>query len=325
MFFADTGRRVVSPSTAAASGSWAVSQAAAVFWPGLMSTTYHPAFASQVRALITPLSADSDVATALTIERMRSIVDRDKRHISIESLARQLCDGLTPEQSVAAIHRWVRTNVRFVQDRDIASALPGVDADAAEVLIPPVHLLRMPQPMGDCDDFSMLVAALCAAASIPCSFATVGADQESPERFSHVYVVAHLPGGDIPLDASHGVRAGWEAPNLYNKFKEWGLGSMRGLGFTFTDSTSDTSGGVDWTSIINAGIKAGTGIAQTVLQKPTYQTGPGGTTVYTGGAGSILPGTTLPGTTAPIIPGVSNSMLLLGGLALVAVILVSKK
>ena len=54
----------------------------------------------------------------------------------------------------------------------------------------------MPAPAGDCDDFSMLTAALLEASGIPWEFVTVAADRDSPGRFSHVYVRALVEEAD---------------------------------------------------------------------------------------------------------------------------------
>lgn len=282
----------------------------------------HPAFGVPVHARVELLSENSDIATARTIERMRAIVDEDRRHSSIIRLARELCGGRPGVECVEAVHRWVRDRVVFVQDSELAAPLGFVEPGLAEVLVRPVHLLRMPQPMGDCDDFSMLAAAILRAAGIDVSFATVGADKDSPDRYSHVYVVAHLPEGDVPVDASHGRYAGWEAPNLYGKFREWGLSGMQGLGLVSTGATPD------WLSAL---ITGGFDFGKTLLAPPSYQSGPGGTTIRTAGQSTFPSASTLPGPAsggafgADVVPGVSNSMLLLGGLALLAVILVAKK
>src|SRR5258707_12680979 len=71
------------------------------------------------------------------------------------------------------------------------------------------------------------------AHDIPCSYATVGADREMPDQFTHVYLVAYQNDGPyggmrVPLDLSHGPQLGWEVPNRYGKFQEWPVN--RGMG-----------------------------------------------------------------------------------------------
>ena len=82
--------------------------------------------------------------------------------------------------------------------------------------------------IGDCDDFSMALAALLATQGISTKFCTVAADERAPDQFSHVYCVAYLDGERSPLDASHGKRLGWglgwEVPNRWGKREEWSTG-----------------------------------------------------------------------------------------------------
>jgi len=87
-------------------------------------------------------------------------------------------------------------------------------------------LLGMSSPAGDCDDFSMLTGAMLLAAGIPSvEVFTVAADGIDPNRWSHVYLVAHLgAGGSEPLvmDCSHGQWFGWEAPAILQPAKVGG-------------------------------------------------------------------------------------------------------
>ena len=75
--------------------------------------------------------------------------------------------------------------------------------------------------IGDCDDFSMYLAALLTANGIACSFITVAADGHAPDQYSHVYVVAYPDGERVACDASHGKYPGWEVPNAFGKIREW--------------------------------------------------------------------------------------------------------
>lgn len=115
-----------------------------------------------------------------------------------------------------------RNKLRFVQDSSVVN-----NADVVEVFIRPVDVSLMSRSLGcvtgDCDDFSMYVAALLLAQQIPCCFATVAVDPEQPDAYSHVYVVAYPQGQRIAVDASHGKFCGWEAPNYFGRLREWDL------------------------------------------------------------------------------------------------------
>lgn len=294
----------------------------------------HPAFGVDLQIRQLELSENSDRATAQTIDRMSALANEDSRDLQIVGIARMLGGGkLPPAQFAKNVHGWVRDHVRFVQDREIAFMLPrAVDAfRVSEVLIRPRELVRMADPMGDCDDFSMLTASLLTAGGVDASFATVAANPGAPKDYSHVYNVANLQGGDMAIDSSHGDYAGWEAPNLFGKLREWslsGMGGMIGMGGL---ACACNGGSDDGLGLVGAGavpwwqqlITSGTQIAQTVLQKPVYQSGPTGTTIYGGGGQS--PTVTNPGSqviSPQLVPGLDNTTLVLGGLGVLALVLV---
>ena len=85
------------------------------------------------------------------------------------------------------------------------------ETDQVDFLIAPSVLIRMKRPAGDCDDFSMMMAALLMANGIPCEFVTVACDRNDRRRWSHVYVRAILSDGrHVPLDPAVGDYPGWE-------------------------------------------------------------------------------------------------------------------
>lgn len=177
-------------------------------------------FSRPVELVQSQLPNDADAATAATIARMRVISSADAG--LFVPLARSLGAGGDVGRFVSAVHGWVREHVSFVQDSQLAGVLGlAIPPDEAEILVQPSELLGMSHPAGDCDDFSMLVAAILAAGGVSCSFATVAANSAAPDKYSHVYVVAHTPNGDVPIDASHGRRAGWAVPNRFGKLRYW--------------------------------------------------------------------------------------------------------
>lgn len=123
-------------------------------------------------------------------------------------------------EKVAAIYQWIQSNVRFVQDNEALQELFGLNESQADLIIAPARLLTMPKPSGDCDCFSTLLASMLLAAdeNIGVYFVTTASDATQPKHFSHVYVMAELPCGEIvPLDASHGSYPGWETNEIYRK------------------------------------------------------------------------------------------------------------
>jgi hypothetical protein len=218
----------------------------------------HPQFSQPVRATIDLVeSEDDELATAQTIRLMCQYAREDSRSPIVRTAAAaaaRLAQGNSPGNIAAAVWAWIRQRVRFQLDSE--TAIPVTDTpEAAELLIRPVDLLTMPQPAGDCDDQSMLCAALLRALGIDSSFKTVAAEAGSPDLYSHVYVIAHTPEGDLALDCSHGPFAGWEVEPA-GKTRVWRIEDMHGLGT------------IDWGKIIEIGTKAGADIATARYGQP---------------------------------------------------------
>ena len=168
------------------------------------------------------------------IGQMRHMAAEDARDPEIQRLAGVLRAGLDPadpeqaRQIAARVFWHVKGLLRFQQDEVTAAPLrdllPGAGDGTAPIIesfVRPAELVRMAQSgllnRGDCDDFSMLLAALLEAAGVPASFVTLAADGRDPRVYSHVYVEA----AGMALDASHGPYPGWEAPNRYGMRRVW--------------------------------------------------------------------------------------------------------
>ncbi len=132
--------------------------------------------------------------------------------------------GVAPKDYVGemvAIHNWVRDRCRYT--RDVAGQ---------ETLCYPEEI-AFNTMAGDCDDMSMLDAALLGAIGIATRFVTMGT---TPLKFDHVYLQARPKDSWISLDPIMKKPAGWEAPPGITKvrkvFPENTPGEMRmsGLG-----------------------------------------------------------------------------------------------
>jgi hypothetical protein len=185
--------------------------ALAILPPRPSPLTHHPAFSGPVQYLIEdrPAGADDEENTAQTIARMAQYAREDSRNQIVRRAADAATRRTRTRDLASAVHAWIRSHVSFVEDAQLAQGLTDAPDDA-EVLIRPIDLLTMPNPVGDCDDFAMLAASMLRALGIEASFKTVEADPQSPGLYSHVYTVAHLPDGPLPLDCSHGPYPGWE-------------------------------------------------------------------------------------------------------------------
>jgi hypothetical protein len=157
---------------------------------------------------------DSSVSTADTIHQMKALAIDASRSPFISTLVNSLLINLPSHPSQTDIARdiywWIKSHVTFVEDEQVLGSILGYEDVAQELLIPPVVLISMPSPSGDCDDFSMLAASCLLCAQIRCAFVTIAVDPETPERFSHVYVCALLDDKWMGFDTSHGQYLGWE-------------------------------------------------------------------------------------------------------------------
>ena len=172
-----------------------------------------------------PLS--TDISTAQTILRMshlaRSQAFSAPINEAVNAATASLPDGASDRAIAEAIFWWVKANVKFEEDEQVMFEHLGVPADELdkELLISPVALLQMPQPTGDCDDFSMLMAAMLLNMRMKVWFVTIACDEEIPGKFSHVFVATvDEYGRKIYLDASHGPFPGWRRKQVYRE-KEW--------------------------------------------------------------------------------------------------------
>lgn len=125
-------------------------------------------------------------------------------------------------QFLLQIFNWVKKTVKFSED-EVTLELNGLEIDpyGTELLIRPDLLLQMPEPRGDCDDFSTLIASilLTSRSFDDIYFVTIAADPARPEDFTHVYLAVRNPttGKLVYMDASHGQMLGWEYPGAFKK------------------------------------------------------------------------------------------------------------
>lgn len=124
-------------------------------------------------------------------ERIRSLALAIVRHAKIA--------GKDYPAEVATIHRWVQSAIRYTRD-----------PVGQETVQTPEHTALVTRA-GDCDDFSVLEAALLGALGHPTRFITIG---YTPQAFSHVYLEVNVRGRWIALDPIMADKPmGWEAPS----------------------------------------------------------------------------------------------------------------
>jgi transglutaminase-like putative cysteine protease len=171
---------------------------------------------------------NTDTSTVDTIHQMIALAKASANTPVVNSVVNSCIQSLPKTYSnrdlARAIWWWVKRKVTFVTDEEILARHLGYEKDPfQELLIPPVTLLSMPTPMGDCDDFSLLVASLLTCAHIPCWYVAIAVDEDEPSRFSHVFVVCYLSDEDqrMTMDCSHGTVPGWETKRYVYRRMEW--------------------------------------------------------------------------------------------------------
>lgn len=167
----------------------------------------HPQF-GDVAVNLTELEDDPDAQVATTIALMRQYAIDDAHHPAIRAWLWALESG-SELATVAQIWRSIRECCTFQLDPTTSAPLSWHPDPIVEVLIRPRHMVQWRR--GDCDDFSMLAAALLLTAGIRCAYCTIAADPSAPHLFSHVYVIAYPGGKEVAVDASHGPHCGWQA------------------------------------------------------------------------------------------------------------------
>lgn len=115
--------------------------------------------------------------------------------------------GIRPKDylgEVSALFDWVKRNIRYTRD------------------IYKVELLHSARRMlqlraGDCDDLTILLAAMLEATGHPVRLVLVGPNPRKPRLFSHIYLEVQVRGHWIPLDASMDRPVGWAPKAVVRK------------------------------------------------------------------------------------------------------------
>lgn len=189
-----------------------------------------PQPAPQLLGYRAPLLA-GDAGTEQTIHLMRHLVDEALSDSNFVRKAIEIVRSAPAYDDFAevqAIYNWVLANIRFTKD-----------PVTKEKLYPPAELLKI--RAGDCDDISMLIAALGMAVGYNARFITLSANSDSPNEFSHVYPELEVPPGSqnwVPMDAARVDSQFSVAPPVYFRKRAWSVAD---------DSYQDLSGtGNDW-------------------------------------------------------------------------------
>jgi len=147
---------------------------------------------------------DGAAGIKATLEIMAELARRGRETWTVRSLAERIVSNVPQKNywaELSAIHAWVRDNIRYTHDvRDV------------ETVAPPEQTIQ--RGLGDCDDKSLLVAALIEAIGHQARFVAVG------KRFGdyqHVLVEANIDGAWIPVETTENVPLGWYPPKTNHR------------------------------------------------------------------------------------------------------------
>lgn len=162
-------------------------------------------------------NASDDVETGQTIALMDAVTSADADAPEIEAAVHAALDEAGCMMSSSAFHKacavywWLKRTITYVP-------VPGTSRWVDQTLIAPTAVLAMPDPIGDCPQFSMLAAAMFHVLCIPTCFVTIKAEEEHPDQWSHVYNTVEIgPGSWMPFDSSNGPEPGAEYARAFDK------------------------------------------------------------------------------------------------------------
>jgi len=137
--------------------------------------------------------------TLATLKIMWLLVKQGKISVPVRLKAVSLTNHLLQKDyraEIEAIHRFVRDEIRYVRDINGVETLHGAE-----------WLLR--QGAGDCDDKSVLMAAMLESIGFRTRLVAIGFH---PGRYCHVFIEVKLGKNWAPLEATEPVEAGWKFP-----------------------------------------------------------------------------------------------------------------
>ena len=131
-----------------------------------------------------------------TLSEMRKLVRQYKKNPSVRELTLRLVRRKEPKHwmgEIKAVHNFVRDKIRYVRD------INGV-----ETIQTPVQTLRLGQ--GDCDDQSILSAAMLESIGHPTRFVAIS---KHPGIYSHVFAETRLGDRWVSIECTEPVDVGW--------------------------------------------------------------------------------------------------------------------
>lgn len=172
---------------------------------------YVPEFGRSVRiAEFERPNASDEEETGQTVAYMDELADKDASDPAVIAAAAEALDDAGIDQTACAIDKanavywWLKKTIRYVPT-------PGTSPLVDQTLIAPTAILAMPEPIGDCPQYSMMAAAMFRVLCVACYFKTIASEADFPDQYSHIYNVVEVGNGQfLPFDSSNGPEPGAE-------------------------------------------------------------------------------------------------------------------
>lgn len=151
-----------------------------------------------------------DEETAQTVQYMDELAAADAKDPAVIAATMEALElagldaGSGDLEKACAVYWYLKSTVRYVPT-------PGTSPLVDQTLITPSAVLAMPEPIGDCPQFSMLACAMFRVLCMNSLFVTIAAEKFAPDQWSHIYnTVEVAPGTWLPFDSSNGPEPGAE-------------------------------------------------------------------------------------------------------------------
>jgi hypothetical protein len=186
------------------------------------------AAAAPVVAQLEDTPDDPEAATHQTVQMMARYINDALQDPFVLAVANQACAVFSrgrrdPQSAAWGVFWFLRHRIKKALDE--ATMWRVGMPNQQDLLISPSVLLRMKDPVEDCDGFTMVALALLSALGVVGCMVTVACDAADRTRWSHVFAMVQLPNGTwMPLDCSHGLHPGWMVPRHHIfRWQAWGL------------------------------------------------------------------------------------------------------
>ena len=173
--------------------------------------------------------ADGDAGVEQTLRHIRALVEAGKKHPVVRNYAVRALQAADPAKQHAFDDAFRARTLFHAVQRDF---LYVPDPSEKEMLQPPAYMIEQSKA-GDCDDFSVLLAALLGSVGIAVRLVTIATYPDASD-FTHIYPEAWIGGRWVPMDAARRGAAFARQPGAHHRRRVWDLSSgnfqdVRGL------------------------------------------------------------------------------------------------